>query len=106
MTYAAARDPFAEHATSLAAPGRRLIAITPSDSAQLDTYVRALRVAVPSSVPLTDGLAMFYVVAIDTPDDATLTPIYVTQGVFEIPLGVRQVRATGFPAGVVVQGYL
>ena len=106
MAYLAERDPFARHAVSPAAPGRRLISITPHDTNQLNPYVRALRVTVPSTVALTNGLATFYIVDIDMPDDATLTPISVTPGVVDIPIGARLVRATGFPAGVIVQGYV
>ena len=70
------------------------------------TKKKSERRFVQATASREEALAKSPRVAIDTPDDATLTPIYVTQGVFEIPLGVRQVRATGFPAGVVVQGYL
>ncbi|NJL08678.1 MAG: hypothetical protein HC900_10765 [Methylacidiphilales bacterium] len=106
MTYSAARDPFAHYTSSLAAPGRRLVSITPHDTNQLNPYVRALRVTVPSNVTLTNGVATFFIVDIDAPDDATLTPISVAPGVSDIPLGARLVRATGFPAGVIVQGYV
>lgn len=106
MTYSTARDPFARHAVSPSAPGRRLLSITPHDTNQLNPYVRALRVTVPTTVTLTNGVATFYIVDIDAPDDATLTPIAVAQGVSDIPIGARLVRATGFPAGVIVQGYV
>jgi hypothetical protein len=106
MTYLAERDPLARHAASPVAPGRRLVSITPHDTNQLNPYVRALRVTVPSTVTLTNGVATFYIVDIAAPDDATLTPISVVPGVSDVPTGARLVRATGFPAGVVVQGYL
>ncbi|BBF93529.1 spike base protein, RCAP_Rcc01079 family [Blastochloris tepida] len=106
MTYSADRDPFARNAVSAAAPGRRLVTITPHDTNQLNPYVRALRVTVPSTVALTNGLATFSIVDIDAPDDATLTPISVAPGVCDIPIGARLVRATGFPAGLIVQGYV
>lgn len=96
MTYSADRDPFARHAVQAAAPGRRLVTITPHDTNQLQPYVRALRVTVPSTVALTNGLATFSIVDIDAPNDATLTPISVAPGVCDIPIGARLVRATGF----------
>lgn len=106
MTYSADRDPFACRASSASAPGRRLVTITPHDANQLNPYVRALRVAVPTTVPLTNGLTSFQIVDIGAPDDATLTTIHVSHGVFEIPVGARLVRATGCPAGIIVQGYV
>jgi hypothetical protein len=106
MTYSAERDPLARHANSPSAPGRRLLTITPHDTNQLNPYVRAMRVTVPSTVALTNGVATFYIVDIDAPDDATLTPIAVAPGVSDVPTGARLVRATGFPAGVIVQGYV
>jgi hypothetical protein len=106
MTYSAERDPLARHAASPTAPGRRLVTIAPHDTNELNPAVRALRVTVPGSVALADGLVTFHIVDIDAPDDATLTPISVAPGVSDIPTGARLVRATGFPAGVIVQGYV
>jgi hypothetical protein len=102
MSYDASKDPF--HATNTApdAPAIDCIAIAPSDSADIEPYPKALRVYVPAGV--AGGVATVTV----TPkrgNDAAPVALKFPPGVFQIPLAVRRVWATGTTTGVEIHAY-
>lgn len=73
-------------------PGRRLVSVTPSDSAVVSPPYRSFMVAAAGNVSVVAA------------DDTTPVTVYVAAGV-PIPIEVKQVRATGTTATGIVGIY-
>ena len=102
MVYDATKDPYAAlPGTSITAPGRRLVTITPAD-AELATYCKQLWCFCPPDV--AGGVGTVRLVA--TGDlDANPVDVKVTPGLQPLPpVQVRRVLLAGTTAGVIVYG--
>ncbi len=102
MPYDPSQDPYQSLASSLATPASDCVAVTPSDSDDIAPYPKALRVYVPASVAGGVGSVKL------TPkhaDDAAPVTLKFLPGVYQLPLGVRRVWATGTSSGIEIHGY-
>lgn len=98
MPYNPSGDPMRHHAASLTSPTRLLFAVTPSDSADLDPYAKALWVFVPATV--AGGVASVRVTPVGAGDAETID-VYTAPGLQPLPpCQVRRVWATGTTAGI------
>lgn len=98
MPYDPARDPLKGIAASLSSPSRRLVAVTPSDAADLDPYAKALWVFVPEDV--AGGVATVRITAVGGSDEETVD-VRALPGLQPLPpCQVRRVWATGTSAGL------
>jgi hypothetical protein len=102
MSYDATKDPFHDTNTSPDAPAVDCIAVTPSDGSDIEPYPKALRVYVPASI--SGGVADVKVTPKRGSDAAPVT-FKFPPGVYQIPLSVRRVWATGTTAGVEIHAY-
>lgn len=94
MPYDASRDPFRSRAVDLSHPGRRVVAITPSDIEDLPIYARSLYIGKAGDL---------FVIPIENEDD---TPVpYRNRPIGEAPVGVRRVFQTGTTAEFIL-GYI
>lgn len=101
MPYSASSDPHAYSTTDAGTPSRRLAVITPSDTADLAIYARALRIWVPSA--LTSATLRL------TPihaDDGETVDLIVPPGLTYEPTGARRILATGTTSGIVIHGFI
>lgn len=98
MPYDPALDPMRGHAASLSSPTRLLVAVTPSDAADLSPYAKALWVYVPADV--AGGVASVRVTPVGAGDLETVD-ILAAAGLQPLPpCQVRKVWATGTTAGI------
>lgn len=101
MPYVASADPHAFTSTDAGKPSRRLSLLAPTDSADLSTYARALRIWVPSTL----ASATVRVTPIHAADGETVDLTFPTGLTYE-PTGVRRLHATGTTAGLLIHGYI
>lgn len=98
MPYDPARDPLKGLAASLSSPTRQLRRLTPSDTADLDAYAKALWVFVPEDV--AGGVATIRVTPV-AGDDAETVDLRALPGLQPLPpCQVRRVWATGTSTGL------
>jgi hypothetical protein len=102
MSYDATKDPFHDINTSPIAPAIDCIAVTPSDTSDIEPYPKALRVYVPANV--AGGVANVKVTPKRASDAASVT-LKFPPGVYQVPLSVRRVWQTGTTAGVEIHAY-
>jgi hypothetical protein len=102
MSYDPSKDPFHDTSSSPDSPAVDCVAVTPSDTADIEPYPKALRVYVPADIE--DGVAAVKV----TPkrgSDASPVTLRFPPGAHQVPLGVRRVWETGTSAGVEIHAY-
>lgn len=98
MPYDPARDPLRGLAASLSSPSRRLVSVTPSDTADLNPYAKAVWIFVPEDV--SSGVATVRITVVDATDAETVD-IRALPGLQPLPpCQVRRVWATGTSAGL------
>jgi hypothetical protein len=102
MSYDPTKDPFRDSTTSPITPAIDCVAITPSDSVDVEPYPKALRVFVPAAVE--GGVGSVKVTPKRAADAAPVT-LKFPPGVYQLPLGVRRVWATGTSAGIEVHAF-
>ncbi|GLK72609.1 hypothetical protein KHC23_07800 [Ancylobacter dichloromethanicus] len=102
MAYDASKDPYSHIAgTSITAPGRKLVTITPAD-AELATYCKQLWCFCPPDV--AGGVGTVRLVATGNADNEP-EDVMVTPGLQPLPpVQVRRVMATGTTAGLTIYG--
>jgi hypothetical protein len=103
MSYDATKDPFHHTNASPMTPAVDCVAVTPSDTADIEPYPKALRVYVPTAV--VGGVGTVKVTPKHASDAATVTLAF-PPGVFQVPLGVRRVWETGTSANIEIHAYL
>lgn len=100
MPYDATRDPLRTLAVSSVSPARRLIAVTPSDTVELDPYAKALWAFVPEDV--SGGVATVRLLCVGAADSETVD-VKALPGLQPLPpVQVRRIAATGTTTGVLV----
>lgn len=98
MPYDPARDPMRGFAASLSSPSRLITLVTPSDSADLNPYAKALWVYVPETV--SGGVGVVRITPVGG-DDADAVDIRALPGLQPLPpCQVRRVWTTGTSAGL------
>jgi hypothetical protein len=102
MSYDPSKDPFHDTSASPVTPATLCMAVTPSDSTDIEPYPKALRIYVPADVD--GGVGSVKVTPKRAADDAPVTLKY-PPGVYQLPLSVRRVWATGTSAGVEVHAF-
>ena len=103
MPYDQAKDTYRHQSASFAAQARLAVAVTPSDSQQLATYAKALRIYVPASVP--GGVATVKVTPVAAANDSDTVTLSFAPGVAIEPMAVRQVWSTGTTSGIEIHAY-
>lgn len=100
MPYDPARDAMHGHAASLTSPTRLLLVVTPSDSADLEIYAKALWVFVPEDVD--GGSATVRITPVGAADEESVD-ILIPPGLQPLPpCQVRKVWAAGTTEGIQV----
>lgn len=100
MPYDPARDPLTGLAASLSSPARRLVRVTPSDTADLDPYAKALWVFVPEDV--ASGVATIRITAAGAAAEESVD-VQALPGLQPLPpCQVRRVWASGTSPGIAV----
>jgi hypothetical protein len=102
MSYDPSKDPFHDTGTSPITPAIDCVAVTPSDSEDIEPYPKALRIYVPASVE--DGVGSVKVTPKRAADAAPVT-LKFPPGVYQLPLGVRRVWETGTSAGIEIHAF-
>jgi hypothetical protein len=103
VIYDPTKDSYQNQSASFDAQARLCAVVSPSDSQQLATYAKALRVCVPSSV--AGGVATVKVTPIQAVNDADTVTLSFVPGVAIEPLAVRQVWSTGTTGGIESHAY-
>ena len=101
MPYDASRDPLARRASGASSPGRAAHVATPSDTADLTVYAKALRVYVPAGT----ATPMVRVTPVEAVNDGDTVDLPFTEGLTVEPLGVRRIWASGTSAGITIHTY-
>ena len=104
MPYDPARDPMHGHAASLTSPTRLLVAVTPSDSEDLETYAKALWVFVPLDV--AGGVGTVRITPVGAGDGESVD-ILALPGLQPLPpCQARRVWQTGTSLGLAIYALL
>lgn len=91
-TYDAAQDPYAQRSAEVSSQARKVAAVTPSDSANLAPYAKALYIG---------GAGDVVVVPINATDDSQVVT-FKAHPIGYMPVQVRRVMATGTTATNIV----
>jgi hypothetical protein len=103
VAYDPTKDAFHDQTAAISAPAQLCVAVTPSDSAALAAYAKALRVYVPSAV--AGGVATVRVTPLRTINDTDTVTLSFVPGTTIEPLAVRQVWSTGTTGGIEIHAY-
>jgi hypothetical protein len=102
MSYDPSNDPFGDSSTSPMTPAVDCVAVTPSDTDDIVPYPKALHIYVPATISGGIGSVM---VTPKRGSDAAPVTFNFPPGVYQLPLGVRRVWATGTSADVEIHAY-